>query len=135
MMILMRLNANLEFTKNKDNYRRYFVVDFIFYTLYCHLIFIRKRDGLYEPGDDLNNSVIQFLLVIYILNIYQVLVGYCILYLKINQDIIRSISRLDNLYIVSQFQIATSVDDAEALSMYSEEETSEQPPSIGGSGK
>lgn len=39
--------------------------------------------------------------------------GYCILFLKGNQDVIRNISRLDKLYIVSQFQIRTALDDPE----------------------
>ena len=67
------------------------------------------------------------MIAIYIMNVYQALIGYCILYLKSNQDIIRSISRLDNLYLVSQFQIATT-DDAMAMSIYSDDETDPSEP-------
>ena len=86
-MRLMSKHTYQEYTQNKENYTRYYVVDTLFYLLYIIILLLRKMDGLLKKGSNLaneNNPGVQILLVFYILNGYQVLVGYCIVFLKLN---------------------------------------------------
>ena len=77
-----------EYTQNKENYMRYYIVDTLFYLLYIIILVLRRTDGLLKKGGsnlaNENNPGVQILLVFYILNGYQVLVGYCIVFLKLN---------------------------------------------------
>lgn len=99
MMKLMKRHANQEYSRNKSNYMKQFVLDVVFYFIFIFVIVFKKADKM----ERIQNAGYQVMKTMYLINLYQVLVGYCILYLKSNQDIIRSISRLDNLYLVSQF--------------------------------
>ena len=86
-MHLMSRHANHEYKQNKENYVRYFTMDSLFYTLYIIILLLRKKDGLYTEGSSVfneNNPGVQIMLVFYILNGYQLLISYCILYLKLN---------------------------------------------------
>jgi len=71
----------------------YFISDIVSYGMMIYMLTIQRLD----------RPVSHFLIVVYMLNFPQIMLGFGILYLKDNKDVLQELSKLDYLVHVSIF--------------------------------
>lgn len=101
LIYLMRKYNHFEFRRTSLKMLIYFLVDMLSYGM---VIFIYTSQRLSWLDQE------PVIIVCYLLNLPQIMIGYAILKLKDSKDVIQELSKLDYLIIVSVFQRHTLVD-------------------------